>query len=207
MTNTTFRDRLVCCVLFMVLSAMPAIAQLDDPDEEHDTPIHEYNVTWSNTDGDADVVTDAVGWDVYNALDPTHELYLDLDFREPYWSTDTKHVWFEADVDDTAVAGPSKIKFRSSKAKDMDEATLRLIALHEMFHHEQYAYIDRFDQDLWDDWGKWVTEGTARLIQDKLYTDLDLSTSVAQTACYYGEIKEYLDDPNRTIMDISYTAA
>ncbi len=48
-------------------------------------------------------------------------------------------------------------------------------------------------------------EGTARLMEDKIYSDIDASPPCA--GIYLREVNNYLDDPNRTIWDISYTSA
>ncbi len=49
-----------------------------------------------------------------------------------------------------------------------------------------------------------LVEATARLMEDKLFLDNDTTPS---NTFYRGEVNNYLGDPNRTLMDISYTAA
>jgi len=81
------------------------------------------------------------------------------------------------------------------------DACIRLVMGHELFHHVQYAYID-FDN--WSGWGDEPVEGTARMMQDKLYTDIDSNSGCIT---YRGEVNDYLGNPNRTMWDLSYTTA
>lgn len=82
---------------------------------------------------------------------------------------------------------------------------MRVILGHELFHHVQYSY---FDFDDWPAWGGWTVEGTARIMQDKAYSDLDAGAADAACCCSYsGEIANYLGNTNRTLWDISYTTA
>jgi hypothetical protein len=81
------------------------------------------------------------------------------------------------------------------------EACIRLVVGHELFHHVQYAYIT-FAK--WSIWGNMPIEGAARMIQDKIYNDLDGN---AGCITYGAEVNGFLGNPNRTIWDISYTSA
>ena len=81
------------------------------------------------------------------------------------------------------------------------EPCLRLVMGHELFHHTQYAYIT-FGK--WSAWGNVPVEGTARMMQDKIYTDLD---GDAGCITYRGQVTNYMDNPNRTLWNLSYTTA
>jgi Mg-chelatase subunit ChlD len=78
---------------------------------------------------------------------------------------------------------------------------MRGVIGHELFHHIQYEAID-FDN--WATWGSDPVEGTARVMQDKLYSDLD-----ADAGCitYLSEVNNYLGDPSRTMWGLAYTTA
>ena len=81
------------------------------------------------------------------------------------------------------------------------EPCIRLVMGHELFHHTQYAYIT-FNQ--WSSWGSTPVEGTARMMQDKLYSDLD-----ADGGCitYLGAVQDWMDSPNQDVWASSYTSA
>jgi Mg-chelatase subunit ChlD len=81
------------------------------------------------------------------------------------------------------------------------EECLRLVVGHELFHHIQYEAIGFSN---WSTWGSDPVEGTARVMQDKLYNDLD-----ADAGCitYLSQVNNYLGDPSRTMWGLSYTTA
>ncbi|MHA2298527.1 MAG: VWA domain-containing protein [Candidatus Hodarchaeales archaeon] len=73
----------------------------------------------------------------------------------------------------------------------------RLVAIHEFQHVLQYS------QGLSHLGGAWVTEGQARMLQDKLYNDLDLELGT-DMASYLGQVNSVLGDPDHPLMDRSY---
>ncbi len=81
------------------------------------------------------------------------------------------------------------------------EPCMRLVMGHELFHHTQYAYIT-FAQ--WGSWGSTPVEGTARMMQDKIYSDLD-----ADGGCitYLGAVQDWMNNPNQDLWTSSYTSA
>jgi Mg-chelatase subunit ChlD len=83
------------------------------------------------------------------------------------------------------------------------ERCLRGTMGHELFHHTQYAYIT-FNK--WQQWGSTAVEGTARMMQDKIFSDLD-SNSPGGCITYNGEVTGFLGNPNQDIWQASYGAA
>lgn len=102
---------------------------------------------------------------------------------------------------DSGNAPSDRINFPATGYLTASEACLRLVAGHELFHHEQYAYITFGN---WTGWGNEPVEGTARYMQDKVYSDLD-----ADAGCitYLGQVNSYLGNPNQTMWNLSYTTA
>ncbi|MEL7448605.1 MAG: choice-of-anchor X domain-containing protein [Pseudomonadota bacterium] len=80
------------------------------------------------------------------------------------------------------------------------EANTRSVMGHELFHHVQFAYIDA---DNWTTWGQTPVEGTARLMQDMIYTDLDTNPM----SWFHGEANQYLANPNRDFWQTGYKSA
>ncbi|MHA1945143.1 MAG: VWA domain-containing protein [Candidatus Hodarchaeales archaeon] len=76
----------------------------------------------------------------------------------------------------------------------------RLIAIHEFQH------VLQMNQGLSHLGGKWVWEAQARMLQDKLYNDIDQSDGT-DFASYLGQVTGYLGNPDHPLMDISYDAA
>jgi len=84
-----------------------------------------------------------------------------------------------------------------------------LITLHEAFHQQQYSYGGLQG----DPAAKWVWEGQARSIQDKVCMGpspsrcVDLDNEPGGVANYLGEVNGFLDNPNQTITTASYRSA
>jgi hypothetical protein len=75
-----------------------------------------------------------------------------------------------------------------------------LVASHEFLHVLQYGYR------LSHNGGGWVTEGQARMLQDKLYNDLD-QESGTDFAAYLDDVYGLLENPDYPLMDRGYSAA
>jgi len=72
------------------------------------------------------------------------------------------------------------------------------VTLHEMLHQVQWTYGL--------EWGLFVAEGTARMMQDKLYNDLDQSGGT-EMAAYLPEANYFLDmGTDNTLTNIAYDA-
>ncbi len=103
------------------------------------------------------------------------------------------------------------LQLDSTNIRDRTNKTIRKRSGHELFHYIQMAYIG-FGIDLEQpqvfDFAQTVgfaNEGTARLMEDKIYTNLDGWDSDANT--YLNEVADYLSDPSRHLWDLSYESA
>ncbi len=81
------------------------------------------------------------------------------------------------------------------------EESIRLVIGHELFHHVQYAYID-FDN--WVEWGRMAVEGSARMMEDQVFSDLDDGSGATN---YISEVGNYLNNPGQTFWGSSYKSA
>ncbi len=131
-----------------------------------------------------------------------HNVYVDSthNFKNPYFSVSPNDICIY-DSTNIGTAGKNRITLDAPSISSASEPWLRTIVSHELFHHVQFHYID-FNQ--WPSWGAWTVEGTARSMEDKTYTDNDITPA---NTLYLGQVNNYLGDPNRTLMDISYSAA
>lgn len=75
--------------------------------------------------------------------------------------------------------------------------SLESVSLHEMLHQVQWTY---------GGWSGFVLEGTARMMQDKLYSDLDQSWGT-EMAAYFTQANGFLDrSTDNTLIDQAYSA-
>lgn len=102
---------------------------------------------------------------------------------------------------DSGSAPADRINMPADMYRTKAEDCLRLVIGHELFHHVQYEAIG-FDN--WSTWGGDPVEGTARVMQDKVYSDLD-----ADAGCitYLSQVNDYLGSPDVTLWGRSYTTA
>ncbi len=211
-------------VLALVLSLLiPTIILATHPTPLPDrinTPNFGYSV-WFTDDNppptpDSNYFPRAQAQRIANALDtnatPTpgtpngyHPGYTNLGFLAPDFASGDEDVFvFDCAPHggcDLGNAPADRINMPAPYYRNKPEACLRLVIGHELFHHVQFAYIT-FGK--WGAWGKAPVEGTARLMQDKIYLDLDGN---AGCITYLGEVNNYLANPNRTLWDIAYTTA
>ncbi len=76
-----------------------------------------------------------------------------------------------------------------------------MVTSHEFLHVIQHCYPNGWKA------GKWIREGQARSIQDKLFSDLDTEPGLDYLS-YFGQVSGYLSNPDRVpLMDLSYDAA
>jgi von Willebrand factor type A domain/Carboxypeptidase regulatory-like domain len=134
-----------------------------------------------------------------------HPGYVDLGFMAPdFDGSDRETFIFDCNGVgdcDSGNAPADRINLPAPTYIDATDACIRGVIGHELFHHVQYAYID-FDN--WSGWGNEPVEGTARMMQDKIYTDLDGN---AGCITYRSQVNNYLGDPNRNLWTLSYTTA
>ncbi len=139
---------------------------------------------------------------VRDALENAHDIYVSPihNFKNPYFSVDPNDTCI-FDSKNIGTANKKRITLDSPSLDTAAEPYLRNVVAHELFHHVQFHYIN-FNQ--WPSWGAWTVEGTARAMEDKLWNDND--TTPANTL-FIGQVNNYLGNPNRTLMDISYSSA
>ena len=98
----------------------------------------------------------------------------------------------------------------SVKYATAPEIDTRRTTGHELFHHVQYGYInDGTVTGCNSTWSKWACEGTARMMQDEVYADLDADPGTTNAA-YVNQINGYLTNTgnlNTTLTGLSYNAA
>jgi hypothetical protein len=99
---------------------------------------------------------------------------------------------------DNGRANATRIIMPTTRYCGASERGLRRVMGHELFHHVQYAYGVGSSA-----WGKALFEGTARMMEDHVYDDIDGDGSAA----FPGEVQDYLDDPNRDFWTIAYETA
>ena len=102
---------------------------------------------------------------------------------------------------DSGNAPADRINMPAATYRTQSEECLRGVIGHELFHHIQYEAVGFAN---WSTWGSDPVEGTARVMQDKLYSDLDLD---AGCITYLAEVDNYLGNPSRTLWGLSYTTA
>ena len=98
---------------------------------------------------------------------------------------------------DSGTAPSDRINMPADRYRASAEECLRLVVGHELFHHIQYEAIGHSN---WSTWGSDPVEGTARVMQDKLYSDLD---NDAGCITYRSQVNNYLGDPSRTMWGLS----
>ena len=192
-------------VALLVLVATTLVyAKPGNLDDEIVTPTYSYHVWYTNDTTDGDYFDNTRANYVADCLDPHHERFTDLGFKAPYFADTPKEIWIY-NSSDTGGADYCKITLDSPGLGASSENCLWLVTGHELFHHVQYAYIAHGSSSCGgcgSKWGKWTCEGTARLMQDKIFTDLD---NDAGCITYQGETNSYLANPNRPITSLSYS--
>ncbi|NOX63037.1 MAG: VWA domain-containing protein [Chloroflexi bacterium] len=190
------------------------------------TPNFNYQVRYTNDNpyvpppgptADKNYLPDAQAQAMANALNNNatpspgnpngyHTGYTSLGFRAPDFAGASPRT---VDVYDCAPHGgcdsgnapADRINMPAPIYIQASEPCIRLVIGHELFHHVQYAYIT-FGK--WSAWGRMPVEGTARMMQDKIYSDLDAN---AGCITYRGQVNSYLGSPNQTIWNASYSSA
>ncbi len=131
-----------------------------------------------------------------------HVGYINMGFQAPNWTSTNRDMYtFTVGCGcDSGNAPADAIQMPATSYISASERCIRSVVGHEMFHHVQFAYIT------FGKWPQWAMplEGTARMMQDKVFSDLD-SWDAAGCCCgYVGENTGYLANPNRTIWDLTY---
>ncbi len=196
-------------LLAVAFVCLPAIALAAKPAQLHDripaagTTPSGY-VTWYSDDNpgpppDADYMSAADANDAHDSLESSHARFILYGFDAPEFSAAPSETYIYS-CGDGGWAPHDSIWLDSPDNRGGPEPWIRSTMLHELFHHVQYNYIV-FNQ--WQAWGRWNIEGTARLMEDKTFLDLD--TDFANTR-YLGQVNNYLGNPSRPLLDLSYSS-
>lgn len=203
------RRQLIALCGVLLGSATAANAQncpgnLDDrADVVSNPPGYDYNVYFTDDPADGSDVLDATrAGQIRDSIVTYHNRLTDatMGFRAPFFSDNPEDTCI-SDSDNVATAPENRMTVDAPSFSNATEPWIRFVMGHELFHHTQYAYIDFSD---WRSWGGWTVEGTARMMEDKAFMDLDTN---AMNTFYVGEVNGYLGNTNRTLTDVSYPAA
>ena len=119
-----------------------------------------------------------------------HNAYAGMNFLAPDFGGANRDIWaWGCTTCDSGNAPSNEINMPVSMYATAPEACVRGVLGHELLHHVQYAYIT-FGR--WSTWGGDPVEGTARVMQDKAYGDLDAQASTTCPGDYINEINGYL---------------
>ncbi len=134
--------------------------------------------------------------------------YDDLDFRSPDFDGNEDD---EVQIYDCAPGGEhddedcdngqaqgSRIRLPATRYCSASERSLRRVTGHEMFHHVQFMYDGGYTA-----WGKVPYEGTARMMEDHIYADIDGDSGAA----FVSESNKYLGAPDIDFWESSYQSA
>jgi Mg-chelatase subunit ChlD len=143
-----------------------------------------------------------------------HWGYVQLGFKQPYFSSDRNVYIYDCNAGDgdcdNGLARFSSIWLPAPSYINRSGPCTRAVLGHELFHHVEYAYIEPVFSTAGGcggTWGKFVCEGQARAMQDKIYSDLDVNAALSCTAGFLGEVNNYLDDTTQAIWQSSYKGA
>ncbi|GAB4284870.1 MAG: hypothetical protein Kow0092_39160 [Deferrisomatales bacterium] len=191
--------------LFWALAAWGACPS--DLGDVINTPIFGYQVSYTNDDNtDPDFFSTTQANRVADALDSHYQEFVDLGFLAPFFNSDPEEVCC---YDSSNVGGADycQISLDTPFLQPETEACIRLVTGHELFHHVEYAYINNGSTSCGGcsgTWGRWTCEGTARMMQDQIFTDLDQD---AGCITFLDEINDYLANPNLSMTSASYKFA
>jgi len=171
-----------------------------DLDDKITTPTYGYEVYYTNDATNlADFISDADANDVADSLDPFVDRIVGLGFKTPNFTVTPEEIHI-FDSGNVGQAWNSHITLDSPNLSGQTEPALRLVTDHEHFHQTQFAYI-KFNQ--WASWGAWNVEGTARLMQDKLWNDLDGNLGILT---FWQEISTYMTKTTTRLQNLSYSS-
>ena len=214
-------------VLLLVALAGPARAAVPSLPFSQESDSHEYLIRFTDQGDHAFPISQAQ--DAADALDRGgndvpgnprgyHDGYADLDFLAPYFSGDRLVDFWDCKNDDdtpcdNGQATTQRIRMPTSNYSVLQnpggamstEMCVREVLGHELFHHVEFAYVDEAGGSGCGPWPAAACEGMARMMHDQIYTDIDTAPSVCISA--QGQFNAYLENTNRTLWDLSYTAS
>jgi len=154
-----------------------------------------------------------------------HDGYHLLGFFDPYFSGDRDVFYWDCkvigDPDETGcdngqayaarINAPTTVysALVNLEGSSKSEQCNRIMLGHELFHHVEFGYV--FEASGGDDagcgpWPAAACEGHARMLQDHIYSDVDVATSGGCLATQ-STAANYLSDPGGTLWEYSYDTA
>ncbi|MDJ0654513.1 MAG: VWA domain-containing protein [Xanthomonadales bacterium] len=133
--------------------------------------------------------------------------YEALGFLEPDFDGGPRmfYYWDCGDDCNGGLAQADQVVMPTEIFRSLSESCTRNTLGHELFHKIQRAYrVAGAPSGM----GKWVTEGHARALQDKIYTDFDIDPNADCRTTFEGDVDEYLTDlHHQPLWTLSYNAA
>ncbi|MBK8285251.1 MAG: hypothetical protein IPK97_10480 [Ahniella sp.] len=109
---------------------------------------------------------------------------------------------------DNGFAVLEQIIMPSPTYRARSSSCIRMIVGHELFHHVEFAYTNAGGgAGCGNTFGITACEGQARAMQDKVYSDLDLSPGASCIAGFQTEVNGYLGSPDRELWSSGYASA
>ena len=157
---------------------------------------NDYDVYFKDSPGDVDhFPTERAGF-VRDATLASHDAFTgaSLGFPTPFWSvTPNDSCIYAFEGQGAGRARPRYIEYKAPELSRAEEPEIRKVVLHELFHHVQYDTM-RFEDHI--AWGPWISEGTAAVMEDKTFADLD-DDRLRQ---YLRLVSQYINDPNAPLV-------
>ncbi|GMU20214.1 MAG: hypothetical protein AMXMBFR13_03120 [Phycisphaerae bacterium] len=173
-----------------------------------DIDVHYTTDTWLDCGVAGDYFSTVQAQNALDGLGTTYDLYNSFGFSDPYVNNLPEYNIFIYDSDDGGVAHPSCVTLDAPGRRCADEERIRKTLHHEMFHTIQRRYMCAVDDCdtgyIGSRFGKWVAEGTARCLDDRLYADLDSATF---GATLWAEISNFMTQTDTSLTEQSYRAA
>ncbi|MEP0842405.1 MAG: VWA domain-containing protein [Phycisphaerae bacterium] len=174
-----------------------------------DIDVHYTNDTWLDCGVAGDYFSTTSATQARDSLGTSYDLYVSFGFVEPYMNNLPEYNIFIYDSDNGGETHPSCITLDAPGRRCAGEPSIRKTLHHEMFHSIQRRYMcsvagaDCDANYIGSTFGKWVAEGTARCMDDRLYSDLDGATF---SATFWNEVSTFMDQPDTALVDQSYRA-
>ncbi len=145
-------------------------------------------------------------WSIGNPQGYDHGYEL-LGFAEPNFDDGLRSFfyWDCGDACNGGIAQADQVVMPTELWRDSSESCTRNTLGHELMHKIQRAYSVSTAPD---NLGKWVTEGHARALQDKIYEEFDTEPDTDCRTKFIDQVNDYLEDElNVSLWNLSYDAA
>jgi hypothetical protein len=155
-----------------------------------------------------------------------HDGYIGIGFDEPYFTNDRDVFYWDCKItdEDSELKGCDNGQAQSSRinmptsvysalvnvgSSSTSEQCNRIVLGHELFHHFEYNYVYEAsdgDSASCGPWGSAACEGHARMLQDHVFTDVDVAINGGCLATQ-STAANYLSNPADTLWEYSYDTA